>query len=91
MDAASGEFNSASWSATWSPMTSTTAMVVLSKQLDASGDPTTPGLNLYTGEALTFALQSNGYASITSHSSGEPITLCPRGTGFQDSQSLCGA
>jgi serine/threonine-protein kinase len=90
-DAASGAFNSIAWSATWSPMTSTTAMIVLTKQLDARGDTTGPQWIRYAGEALTFTLSSGGYATIAEPSSNEPITLCPRGTGFQDSQLLCGA
>jgi serine/threonine protein kinase, bacterial len=90
-DAASGAFNSTSWSATWSPMTSTTAMIVLTKQLESTGDTNTQGLNRYSGEAFTFTLRSDGYATITSPSSGEQFTLCPRGTGFQDNQMLCGA
>lgn len=72
-------------------MTSTTAMIVLTKQLDARGDTTGPQWIRYAGEALTFTLSSGGYATIAEPSSNEPITLCPRGTGFQDSQLLCGA
>ncbi|MGH3634580.1 MAG: hypothetical protein ACRDTS_10910 [Mycobacterium sp.] len=85
-----GAMNSTSWSATWSPMTSTTAMIVLTKQLDAYGDTTSQWLIRYAGEAFTFTLQPDGYATITAPS-GKLITLCPRGTGFKDTQMLCGA
>jgi hypothetical protein len=85
-----GAMNSTSWSATWSPMTSTTAMIVLTKQLDAYGDTTSQWLIRYPGEAFTFTLRPDGYATITAPS-GKPITLCPRGTGFTDTQTLCGA
>jgi len=71
-------------------MTSTTAMIVLTKQLDAYGDTTSQWLIRYPGEAFTFTLQPDGYATITAPS-GKPITLCPRGTGFNDTQMLCGA
>lgn len=91
IDPTSGEFNSIEWAATWSPMTSTTAMIVLSKQLDATGDTSGFRWTRYPGEALTFTLISGGYATITEPSSSEPITLCPRNTGFQDRQMLCGA
>ena len=90
-DATSGEFNGIAWSATWSPMTSTTAMIVLTKQLDATGDTTGNRWSRYPGEALTFTLIAGGYATITEPPSDEPITLCPRNTGFQDRQLLCGA
>ncbi|PJE04047.1 serine/threonine-protein kinase [Mycobacterium sp.] len=85
-----GAMYSTSWSATWSPMTSTTAMIVLTAQLDSRGDASGSGLIRYPGEAFTFTLQPNGYATITAPT-GEPITLCPRGTGFRDTQLLCGA
>jgi hypothetical protein len=49
-DAASGAFNSIAWSATWSPMTSTTAMIVLTKQLDAQGDTTGARWIRYAGQ-----------------------------------------
>lgn len=85
-----GAMNSTSWSATWSPMTSTTAMIVLATQLDSRGDSTSEWLIRYPGEAFTFTLRTDGYATITAPS-GKPITLCPRGTGFKDTQMLCGA
>ncbi len=79
-----------SWSATWSPETSTTAMIVLATQLESHVDTTDEFLIRYPGEAFTFTLRPDGYATITAPS-GKPITLCPRGTGFQDTQMLCGA
>jgi hypothetical protein len=71
-------------------MTSTAAMVVLTTQLDSHGDTTSQWLHRYSGEAFTFTLRPDGYATITVPS-GQPITLCPRGAGFQDTQGLCGA
>jgi serine/threonine protein kinase len=85
-----GAMYNTSWSATWSPMTSTTAMVVLSTQLESHVDVTDNFLIRYPGEAFTFTLRPDGYATITAPS-GQPITLCPRGTGFHDTQGLCGA
>jgi hypothetical protein len=88
--ASQGAVKGASWSATWSPMTSTTAMIVLATQLNSYGDTSDPWVHRYSGEAFTFTLRPDGYATITDPS-GEPITLCPIGTGFQDTQRLCGA
>jgi serine/threonine protein kinase, bacterial len=85
-----GVANGTSWSATWSPMTSTTAMIVLTAQLESRGDSDSLFLHRYPGEAFTFTLQSDGYATITTPS-GQPITLCPQGTGFHDTEGLCGA
>ena len=85
-----GVANGTSWSATWSPMTSTTAMIVMATQLDSHGDTTSQWLHRYGGEAFTFTLRADGYATITGPS-GEPITLCPRSTDFRDTQGLCGA
>ena len=65
-------------------------MIVLSTELESHGDTASQGEIRYAGEALTFTLSSGGYATITDPSSNEPITLCPRGTGFRDSQGLCG-
>lgn len=79
-----------SWSATWSPETSTTAMIVLTTQLESHVDTTDEFLIRYPGEAFTFTLRTDGYAEITDLK-GQPIVLCPRGTGFQDTQLLCGA
>ncbi len=86
----SGAMNSTSWSATWSPTSATTAKIFLTSQLESQGDTDSLWLHRYPGEAFTFALRSDGYATITAPS-GEPITLCPRGTGFHDTQGLCGA
>lgn len=86
-----GEFNGIAWSATWSPMTATTAMIVLTKQLDATGDTTGFKWVRHEGEALTFTLISGRYATITDPATNQPVTLCPRRPGFQDSQGLCGA
>jgi serine/threonine protein kinase, bacterial len=85
-----GVANGTSWSATWSPMTSTTAMIVLTTQLESHGDTDTNFLHRYPGEAFTFTLQRGGYATITTPS-GQPTTLCPQGTGFHDKEGLCGA
>jgi hypothetical protein len=85
-----GVANGTSWSATWSPMTSTTAMIVLTTQLESHGDTDTNFLHRYPGEAFTFTLQPDGYATITTPS-GQPTTLCPQGTGFHDKEGLCGA
>jgi serine/threonine protein kinase, bacterial len=87
-----GAMNSTSWSATWSPMTSTTAIIVLTKQLDSreGANYNDDFLIRYPGEAFTFTLRPDGYATITAPS-GEPITLCPRGKGFHDQEGLCGA
>jgi len=89
-DAASGTFNTTAWSATWSPVTPTTAMIILATQLEDKGDTTAAWWQRHSGQAFTFTLRSDGYATI-SDPSGEPIILCPQGTGFQDSQGLCGA
>lgn len=86
----SGVANGTSWSATWSAMSSTTAMIVLTEELESHGDTSNLWLNRYGGEAFTFTLRSDGYATIT-NPSGDPVVLCPRGTGFRDSQGLCGA
>jgi serine/threonine-protein kinase len=86
----SGVANGTSWSATWSAMTSTTAMIVLATQLESHGDTTSQWLDRYSGEAFTFTLRPDGYATIT-NPTGQPVTLCPRATGFHDSQGLCGA
>ncbi|PRC45169.1 hypothetical protein C6A85_96520 [Mycobacterium sp. ITM-2017-0098] len=64
-------------------------MIVLGTQLESHGDIDYP-LHRYPGEAFTFTLQADGYATITTPS-GEPRTLCPRGTGFRDTEGLCGA
>jgi serine/threonine-protein kinase len=48
----SGVANGTSWSATWSPMTSTTAMIVLATRLESHGDTTCQRLDRYSGEAL---------------------------------------
>jgi serine/threonine protein kinase, bacterial len=85
-----GVANGTSWSATWSAMTSTTAMIVMATQLESHGDTSSQWLHRYSGEAFTFTLRPDGYATITDPS-GKPITLCPRGTGFHDTQGLCGA
>jgi serine/threonine protein kinase len=85
-----GVANGTSWSATWSPMASTTAMIVLTTQLESHGDTDTNFLHRYPGEAFTFTLQPDGYATITTPS-GQPTTLCPQGTGFHDKEGLCGA
>lgn len=85
-----GAANGVSWSATWSTMSATTAMIVLSKQVESHGDTDTQWLHRYPGEAFTFTLRPDGYATITTPS-GEPLTLCPRGAGFRDTQGLCGA
>jgi serine/threonine protein kinase, bacterial len=85
-----GVSNGTSWSATWSAMTSTTAMIVLTTQLDSHGDTASEWLDRYSGQAFTFTLRPDGYATITAPS-GQPITLCPRGTGFHDTKGLCGA
>jgi serine/threonine-protein kinase len=71
-------------------MTSTKAMIVLTTQLESHGDTTSQWLDRYSGEAFTFTLRPDGYATIT-NPTGQPVTLCPRGTGFHDSQGLCGA
>jgi hypothetical protein len=63
-------------------------MIVLTKQLDASGDTTSQWLIRYSGEALTFTLRPDGYATITDPP-GKPIRLCPIRTGFEDTQGLC--
>jgi serine/threonine-protein kinase len=86
----SGAANGTSWSATWSAMTSTTAMIVLTTQLESHGDTTSQWLDRYSGEAFTFTLRPDGYATIT-NPTGQPVNLCPRSTGFHDSQGLCGA
>ncbi|MBP1822970.1 serine/threonine protein kinase [Mycobacterium sp. OAE908] len=86
----SGVANGTSWSATWSAMTSSTAMIVLTTEMESHGDTATQWLNRYSGEAFTFTLRPDGYATITDPT-GKPVTLCPRGTGFRDSQGLCGA
>ncbi|MGO4445077.1 serine/threonine-protein kinase [Mycobacterium sp. 2YAF39] len=85
----SGVANGASWSATWSPMTSSTAMIVLTMQSESHGE-IDYHLHRYPGEAFTFTLQPDGYATITTPS-GQPMTLCPRGAGFRDTEGLCGA
>lgn len=85
-----GAANGASWSATWSTMSATEAMTVLTKQLTARGDTDNQWLHRYEGEALTFTLRSGGYATITG-AQGKPVTLCPRNTDFRDTQGLCGA
>jgi serine/threonine-protein kinase len=61
----SGVANGTSWSATWSAMTSTTAMVVVAKQLESHGDTSDGWLDRYPGEAFTFTLRPDGYATIT--------------------------
>jgi serine/threonine protein kinase, bacterial len=71
-------------------MTSTTAMIVLATQLESHGDTISQWLDRYGGEAFTFTLRPDGYATITSPT-GQLVTLCPRDTGFHDSQGLCGA
>jgi serine/threonine protein kinase, bacterial len=86
----SGVANGTSWSATWSAESSTTALVVLATRLESHGDTSTLWLNRYQGEAFTFTLRPDGYATITDES-GKPVTLCPRGTGFRDTEGLCGA
>ncbi|HTX94017.1 MAG TPA: hypothetical protein VME67_03750 [Mycobacterium sp.] len=85
-----GVANGTSWSAPWSAMTSTTAMIVMATQLESHGDTSSQWLHRYSGEAFTFTLRPDGYATIT-NPAGKPITLCPMGTGFQDTQGLCGA
>jgi hypothetical protein len=85
-----GVANGTSWSATWSPITSIKAMIVVSKQLESHGDSSGLDLDRYSGEAFTFTVRSDGYATITAPS-GDPITLCPRSTSFRDTQGLCGA
>jgi serine/threonine protein kinase, bacterial len=85
-----GVANGTNWSATWSPMTSTTAMIVLTTQLESHGDTDPTFLHRYPGEAFTFTLQPHGYATITTPS-GQPTTLGPRGAGFHDTEGLCGA
>jgi hypothetical protein len=82
--------NGTSWSATWSPMTSTTAMIVLTTQLESHGDTDSNFLHRYPGEAFTFTVQPDGYATITTPS-GQPTSLCPRGADFHDTEGLCGA
>ncbi len=69
-------------------MTSTTAMIVMATQLDSHGDTASQWLHRYSGEAFTFTLRPDGYATITDPS-GQLIKLCPRGTGFHDTQGLC--
>jgi serine/threonine protein kinase, bacterial len=78
------------WSATWSLMSDTSAMIVLTKNLGSEVDNSSPFLDRYEGEAFTFSLRSDGYATITDPN-GKPITLCPRGKGFQDTTLQCGA
>lgn len=78
------------WSATWSVMTDTTAMIVLTKKLESEVDNSDSFLVRYEGEAFTFSLRTDGYAIIT-NPEGKPITLCPRGKGFQDTTYECGA
>jgi len=63
-------------------------MIVLSTELESHGDTASQWLHRYGGEAFTFTLRPDGYATITN---GQPVTLWPRGTGFRDSQGLCGA
>jgi serine/threonine-protein kinase len=86
----SGAANGTSWSATWSAITSTTAMIILTTRLESHRDATDQWLDRYTGQAFSFMLRPDGYATITAPS-GQPIILCPRGTGFHDTQGLCGA
>ena len=94
------------WSATWSPMTESTAMVVLATQTESHGGAaqkslyTPEGLTWidgHDGQALIFLLRTDGYATITSPS-GKAVVLCPEttdyhGTGdyFHDTKGLCGA
>jgi serine/threonine protein kinase, bacterial len=66
------------------------AMTVLTTQLESHGDTTSQWLDRYSGEAFTFTLRPDGYATIT-NPTGQTVALCPRGTGFLDSQGLCGA
>src|SRR6202011_5271100 len=63
-----GISNGTSWSATWSAMTSTTAMIVMATQLDSHGDTSDQWLHRYSGEAFTFRLRPDGYATITAPS-----------------------
>ena len=87
------------WSATWSPMTSTTVMIVLIAQTESHGGAaqrhlyTSEGLTWIDGrrgQALAFTLRGDGYATIQ-NPSGKLVTLCPQGAGFHDTKGLCGA
>jgi len=72
-------------------MNSTTAMIVMTTQLESHGDTSAGWLNRYPGEAFTFTLRPDGYATITTPPYGKPTALCPRGADFRDIQGLCGA
>jgi hypothetical protein len=62
-------------------------MIVLSTELESHGDTASQWLDRYGGEAFTFTLRPDGYATIT-NPTGQPVALCPRGTGFRDSQGF---
>ena len=88
-----------SWSATWSPMTSTMAMIVLTTRTESHGDASLRSgynshaltwLDGHNGQALTFMLRNDGYATIQSPS-GESVDLCPQRADFHDTKGLCGA
>jgi hypothetical protein len=87
------------WSGTWSPMTSTTAMIVLTERVEKHGGPAQESLygsealqwiSGHNGQALAFALRNDGHATIQ-NPSGKLVTLCPRNAGFHDTKGLCGA
>jgi hypothetical protein len=87
-----GVANAASWSATWSPMSPTTAMVVIAALQDSRGDTSGHWFARYRGEVLTFTLIPDGYATISHPDATQPlVVLCPRGVGFPDTKGLCGA
>ena len=87
------------WSATWSPMTSTTAMIILTTQTESHGGAaqrslyTPEGLTWidgHSGQALAFTLRGDGYATVQ-NPSGKLVTLCPNPADFHDTKMLCGA
>jgi hypothetical protein len=87
-----GAMNTSSWSATWSPVDANRAMVVLTKQLELHEESSDADLVLsrYPGQAFTFTVETDGYATITLPD-GKPRDLCPRETGFHDTEGRCGA
>jgi serine/threonine-protein kinase len=87
------------WSATWSPMTSTTVMIVLTAQTESHGGAAQRGLYTpegltwidgHSGQSLAFTLRGDGYATVQ-NPSGKLVTLCPDPTNFHDTKGLCGA
>lgn len=87
-----GAMSGSSWSATWSAMDGDRAMIVLTNQLEQFSNTGAEDFSLhrYPGQAFTFTVETDGYATITDPE-GKPRPLCPREQGFHDTDGRCGA